>query len=845
MSKCALDIKKDIIGTVGRMLRERGAYVDSDAGYFPNPNISTMRIMEINKLFNSLVVKEGEKGSFFIDPSDRLVDLYFSEYKQVIAPQSKRKLFLPKNQQTEASKKLNQILVNYLGNFGISVKDIDEMSSKLGIDNVGVADLISKIAFTNNTQDLPYIAGKFIAYMMQHNSLVSSMIKDLAKANNDLLETRNAIYYVSSGLGKTELVRKNPNKFADMDDLIEQSVREVYNESFGTSENSRLIYENDKLQSVLKKKIESVMQKKVILSPISFDKLKLIGFSYKKYYIPSDENVQNIIKGISERSTNKYDIDRETYEKIYVNPYKSLKNVSIVSNYISDEFSDFNDMEQLLQEFLKPEDYITNNNYKELKKDKYFDIIGGLIAKELQKRTNVKYSKSLIQRIKDIISEFLRKLTKSQVQNINRNIGLITDAVIKNDKNFITSSIYKPGAEGRPVTQVSIEKALSQDSFGKSIISELSKEGFILTGSTAISEQGLILRPDENLLHDIDWVSPYSRQETIERFLKVYPDAIKVRDIINEEYVTDSYLIAPKGHSIKNYKSTTTPNNKIFIDSYEVVNDKTGDVVGTYQLIVERGRSKEVVTGVEAKVIDFFSYKEFTSRNKYKPYEYFTEEGERILLANWRDIFSAKLDWSRYKDVWDYNRFIPYDESKFDENDFYNPNTTSSAYVKYAPKGRDSEVYRVQGNRIFNSEGNEVFEKDSPDRNKIFANLALKNKKAVVVRYNDTTYIVRNDDLIMSAASGKILNLPKRNKDRDAILTIASLARESFKESDLDVSKDISTAEIAEIYRQKKEYNSSNTQTFTEFNAIAQQLIENLQKLGSSKESILESLKCL
>ena len=80
MSKCALDIRKDIVGNVGKKLSKKGAFVDGDVGYFPNPNIASSAINTINKEFDSLIVKESEKGSFFIDPSDDLVNEYYEQY---------------------------------------------------------------------------------------------------------------------------------------------------------------------------------------------------------------------------------------------------------------------------------------------------------------------------------------------------------------------------------------------------------------------------------------------------------------------------------------------------------------------------------------------------------------------------------------------------------------------------------------------------------------------------------------------------------------------------------------------------------------------------------------------
>lgn len=381
----------------------------------------------------------------------------------------------------KAGKDTSKIFETYLNQFGIIVKDIDEIKDKLGIDEIGFADLLSKIAYVKDRKDLPPIAGEFIAYMMQYNPLVKDIITELSKTDK----------------------------------------------------------------------------------------------------------------------------------------------------------------------------------YKNLDKSQYFKIIGELISQDLQNKIKGNYNQSLIDKIKELINKFLELFKSVPIDTINTNIGIISNNVLQQNKKLITASLYKPGAFGKPTQQVSIEDALKKDEFGASIIYKLSKQGFILTGSTALSEQGVILRPDENPLHDIDWVSPFTRTETEEKFLKSYPDAIKVRDIYGDGYITDSYLIAPEGYSISNYKANNY-NGKIIIDSYDVIDSK-GDVVGTYRLEKQEGnnQSEEVVTGVEGKVIDFFSYENYAEKNTNKFFNYESKEGTVIQLANWKNIFKAKLDFARYKDIWDYNRFIP------------------------------------------------------------------------------------------------------------------------------------------------------------------------------------------
>jgi hypothetical protein len=371
----------------------------------------------------------------------------------------------------KAGKDLSKILETYLNQFGIVVKDINEIKDNLEIDELGFADILSKIAYVKDKKDLPPIAGEFIAYMMQYNPLVSDIIKELSQTNN----------------------------------------------------------------------------------------------------------------------------------------------------------------------------------YKNLDKSEYFKIIGGLISNDLQNKLEGNYSKSLLQKLKQLIKEFFSLLNNTPVDLINKNIGIISNNILQQNKKLITASLYKPGAFGKPTKQVSLQEAIDSDKFGASIINKLSKKGFILTGSTSLGEQGTIQRPDENLLHDIDWVSSFNRKET-ERLLKqAYPEAIKIRDIYGEGYITDTWIITPEGYKITNLKKETSYN---IITSYNVV-DKNNKIVGTYRLETQKESSqkKEIVTGIEAKVIDFFTYEEYNQR---KPFE---KAG--IKLANWKDIFKAKLQFARYKDIWDYNRFIP------------------------------------------------------------------------------------------------------------------------------------------------------------------------------------------
>ena len=396
----------------------------------------------------------------------------------------------------KATNDLNKIMETYISNFGITIKDIAEIQDRLGIDALGFADILNRTAYIKDKSELPAVAGEFIAYMMQHNDLVKSIVMELGIKDGSITAT------------------------------------------------------------------------------------------------------QEVKDGVT----------------------------------------------------------TTKTNYNEVDKSKYFQFIGKLIVEELKNRLEGQVPKTILGKIRNLVKKFFAMLKDVNVGLINQNVGAIVSNILQQNKKLVTASLYKPGAYGKPTSQVSMQKALNKDKFGKDIIYALSNKGFILTGSTAIAEQGRMLRPDENPLHDIDWVSPFTRKETLDRFFEVYPEAQKVREIIDAKdgVVTDSYIIAPEGFDIKDLV-VTNYEGKDVLESYDVVEKSTGNVVGTFR----KEAGEEVVTGVEAKVIDFFTYDNNKSKERNAPFAYTTDDGQVIMLSNWRDIFAAKLQWARYKDIWDFNRFIP------------------------------------------------------------------------------------------------------------------------------------------------------------------------------------------
>ena len=100
---------------------------------------------------------------------------------------------------------------------------------------------------------------------------------------------------------------------------------------------------------------------------------------------------------------------------------------------------------------------------------------------------------------------------------------------------------------------------------------------------------------------------------------------------------------------------------------------------------------------------------------------------------------------------------------------------TTATPIEYTPKGKQRQKYFIKGNKIFNKKGDEVFKGDSVDRNKIFANLAVQEGRAVVVQYQGSNYVVNKKGQIVSGTTGKIMQWGEENGDRKNILNIASI----------------------------------------------------------------------
>jgi len=298
--------------------------------------------------------------------------------------------------------------------------------------------------------------------------------------------------------------------------------------------------------------------------------------------------------------------------------------------------------------------------FKGLTNDELLEAMGDLISQELHKKTNTKLPKDLIEAIKNLVRQFFNYLNRIQIARINKNIAFIADNILIQNQSLITQSVYKPGSVGKEVSKISLREALKSDDFGNSIVERMAKY-FILTGSITLSEQGTVYRPNENQIHDLDWVSPITRREAIKIFNELYPNNKYIRNIYNDEYQTDTWLIAPEGYRIENLQIDTS--KKVFkngvavgstnkIVGYDIV-DSNDNIVSSY-IPLSDSHTEEI----QAKLIDIFTYPNPTEEQTANK-EITLDSGTKLRVADWRSTFAAKLEFGRLKDIWDYNRFIP------------------------------------------------------------------------------------------------------------------------------------------------------------------------------------------
>lgn len=320
-----------------------------------------------------------------------------------------------------------------------------------------------------------------------------------------------------------------------------------------------------------------------------------------------------------------------------------------------------------------------NNRQRPLGTEENLRFIGSEIAKELRKLYNIdtdnitgeKVEKeSLFKKIWDIIDRFFQLLSDSQLRTRLTNAALYTKnaakAVKNNDKSFIVKDNIKPGSD-KEGTALDIQQAIKDNPYEASIVELMTKHGIALGGSASIASKGTIYRYADNPLHDLDFNAKGKTEEEVENILKqnfkfyIKTNVIEDNDPNDPERRTLTYLVIDR-----EVKEEQIPGTK----AVNIIDVETGETIG------RREYSDLVLKdGVQGKMLDFFMG---DTKNNFTNTTNITINGKDYLFADPRNAFLFKINVAREKDIFDYNRYVPYAEEPLDENESvkYNKNTS-------------------------------------------------------------------------------------------------------------------------------------------------------------------------
>ena len=160
--------------------------------------------------------------------------------------------------------------------------------------------------------------------------------------------------------------------------------------------------------------------------------------------------------------------------------------------------------------------------------------------------------------------------------------------------------------------------------------------------------------------------------------------------------------------------------------------------------------------------------------------------------------------------------------------------------ITYTPKGKQTQTYHIIGTHIYNKENKEVFKGESIHRNKIFANLAVSQGRAVVVNYRDKDYVVNNKGRIVSVATGHYIYDEETSENNGNRKAIIELADKKFKAN----KGNITTVKWSRYSDNNYEVSSRGDSRFSAFNAKFKEgtIIDGENVSGKSIEWVYQNI---
>ena len=418
--------------------------------------------------------------------------------------------------------------------------------------------------------------------------------------------------------------------------------------------------------------------------------------------------------------------------------------------------------------------------------------------------------KTFFQKIREFINHILDKFKNVEYLSFNTLIDQIAKEILENNhsrlqkidiKNYNLLDYYK-----------TIEEQNKQDG-GKALefMQFFSQEmGNIITGSLAYRLQGATYRPKLDSLHDIDMIVPLSAHG-IGLDSSAVRQAIKLAKQRNQEklfeLITNSdYFLKIKNKYPKIRFGAAYPGRGLALTVNAVYSEDTTLSERFLKMSGSYADRLSNFTEEERKQIYLFDF--FLKENEI---DSFLEPTYKLSLANFDIPIREKRYMGRAKDIIDYqmwkvfdeykNKILPQEEdimyqlnsinikqeskqwNRYSDNGF---EVSSERTIVYTPIGKSQQTYTIKksddGNyQIINKEGKEVFKEDSKDRRRIFANLAVQEKRAVVVEHKGNKYVVNGRNEIISVATGDLMKWGDENGNRKAILETAKIKFDKLK----------------------------------------------------------------
>lgn len=290
---------------------------------------------------------------------------------------------------------------------------------------------------------------------------------------------------------------------------------------------------------------------------------------------------------------------------------------------------------------------ISSSVYKEIDRTPYLKELGHDIAIELRKLYNLDITpqnNTILSKVNQIIADFFDAMTygsKTHYNNMSNFARQIANNIKLNDYTAVLLSKNKPDTDTE-ATLLTLDQSFKDNPYEESIVKNLNKYNISLAGSASMSVQGTVYRPEENPMHDLDFNAKGKSKKELDSIInKLFPNNHLKTIISNGESTTYTYLVLDRPYVVQEPIKG--------VSKYVIIDASTNEVLGTYV-----GSELTLQDGVKGKLLDFF-----TGPVKYSNIEK-TINGTKYLFSDAREALQAKIDWIRLKDVWDYNRFVPF-----------------------------------------------------------------------------------------------------------------------------------------------------------------------------------------